>query len=255
MSHNNPPSSFFNNPDPDDNADTQIDEPGDPQYRAYPPTASGPYQQPPNYGQPNPNAGYGPQSGYSQLPYYGQGHQSHPPASHYGPDHSEQPTNLGGPASNSQPYYGSPNYGPQSSYDMPPTQIPNQGYQSGWQDPISETRLDVGEQPQGIQPLGLLIVKRPLERRGYAHHVRGSCTIGRRAGNILLAADDLVSEYHANIRLGEPVDGEPAFWIADMNSRNGTKVNGVKIDGRYRLKNGDEISIGRSIFVFMMLKD
>ena len=108
-----------------------------------------------------------------------------------------------------------------------------------------------------MQPLGLLIVKRPLERRGYAHHVRGSVTIGRRAGNILLATDDLVSEYHTSIRLGDPdpTDGEPTFWIADMNSRNGTKVNGVKIDGRVRLQNGDEIGIGRSIFVFMMLKD
>jgi hypothetical protein len=168
----------------------------------------------------------------------------------YGPDHSQQVTNLGGPSA--QPPY--PNYGPQGGYNQPPTQMPpyhNLGDAGG------ETRLDTSDQPQYVQPLGLLIVKRPLERRGYAHHVRGSVTIGRRAGNILLATDDLVSEYHTSIRLGDPdpTDGEPTFWIADMNSRNGTKVNGVKIDGRVRLQNGDEIGIGRSIFVFMMLKD
>jgi|GEM_PF-6271269 len=29
----------------------------------------------------------------------------------------------------------------------------------------------------------------------------------------------------------------------------------MKIDGRHRLQNGDEIGMGRSIFVLMMLKD
>jgi|GEM_PF-6101764 len=47
--------------------------------------------------------------------------------------------------------------------------------------------------------MGLLIVKRPLERRSYAHHVRNTVTIGRGVGNILLATDDLVSEYHTSI--------------------------------------------------------
>jgi hypothetical protein len=268
MTHNNQPNSFFNNPDSDDNAETNIDVPYGTQspQGSFNPYGPNPYQQPPNYGQPGPISGnhlppvnpqmpprpqeqpqqppnYG-QPYYQQPPNYGAPNPSYPLNSGYGPDHSQQVTNLPG----AQP----PNYGPQGGYIQPPTHLPP--YQNGWQD-AGETRLDVSDQPQLVQPLGLLIVKRPLERRGYAHHVRGAVTIGRRAGNILLATDDLVSEYHTSIRLGDPVDGEPAFWIADMNSRNGTKVNGVKIEGRYRLQNGDEIGIGRSIFVFMMLKD
>lgn len=269
MTPNKPPNSFFNNSDADDDAETNIDAPPGMQSPQAPfnPYAPNPYNQPPNYGQPGPISGnhlppvnpqvrpgpqeppnqpnYGQPSPYNQPPNYG---QPYPPNIGYGPDPSQDVTNLG---SAQPPYPQPPNYGPQGGYKQPPTHLPP--YQN-WQDG-SETRLDMSDQPQVAQPLGLLIVKRPLERRGYAHHVRGAVTIGRRAGNILLATDDLVSEYHTSIRLGDPVDGEPAFWIVDMNSRNGTKVNGVKIEGRTRLQNGDEIGIGRSIFVFMMLKD
>lgn len=247
MSPNNPPNSFFNNAESDDNAETNIDMPVGMQSPQAPYTPYGSYNQPPNYGQPGPGQGqyyppqppnYGQPAPYNQPPNYG---QPYPPNAGYGPDHSQLPASP-------QP----PNYGPQGGYNQPPAYQPP--YPNAWMDG-SETRLDVSDQPQVVQPLGLLIVKRPLERRGYAHHVRGAVTIGRRAGNILLATDDLVSEYHTSIRLGDPIDGEPAFWIADMNSRNGTKVNGVKIEGRCRLQNGDEIGIGRSVFVFMMLKD
>lgn len=223
MSFNNQPNSFFSSSD-DDNADTHMDQGAAP-YPPVPPNGAGSYSQPPNYGIPS---------------------ASYPPNSGYGPDHSQQVTNLGGPAY-------PPNYGPQNGHGHPPTYLPNS--LNNWQDAGGETRLDTSDQPQVVQPLGLLIVKRPLERRGFAHHVRGSCTIGRRAGNVLLATDDLVSEYHAIIRLSDPMEGDPAFWIVDMNSLNGTKLNGVKIEGRCRLRDGDEIAIGRSVFVFMMLKD
>lgn len=72
---------------------------------------------------------------------------------------------------------------------------------------------------------------------------------------MLLATDVPVSEYHTSIRLGDPVEGQLTFWIADKNSPSGIKVNCVKIDGCHRLQNRDEIGIGCSIFVFLILKD
>ncbi len=230
MTFNNPPQSFFE-PD-DEDADTQMDHGASPHSQA---PFNAPYSSS-SQGQaaytPNPNIA--PSTPYVVTPNAG-----------YGPDHSQQMTNLGGAASPA----------PQNGHGQPPTYLPTA--RGNW-DAGGETRLDISDQPQTVQPLGLLIVKRPLERRGYAYHVRGSSTIGRRTGkpgDVLLAADDLVSEHHAIVRLSDPTEGEPAFWIADMNSRNGTKLNGIKIDGRCRLQDGDEIVIGRSVFVFMMLKD
>jgi pSer/pThr/pTyr-binding forkhead associated (FHA) protein len=49
---------------------------------------------------------------------------------------------------------------------------------------------------------------------------------------------------------------EMVFLIKDLDSRNGTFINGGKrIDGSVRLKEGDEIKIGDYVFVFKMIKD
>jgi pSer/pThr/pTyr-binding forkhead associated (FHA) protein len=69
---------------------------------------------------------------------------------------------------------------------------------------------------------------------------RGSVTIGRTAGNNIVADSQLVSKVHARIeRSGVEL------VLTDLQSANGTFVNGEKIDSR-ALKNGDEISIGRA---------
>jgi hypothetical protein len=62
MTHNNQPSSFFNNPESDDDAETNIDMPyGTPSpqgpYNPYISNPNAPYNQPPNYGQSGPMQG------------------------------------------------------------------------------------------------------------------------------------------------------------------------------------------------------
>jgi pSer/pThr/pTyr-binding forkhead associated (FHA) protein len=37
---------------------------------------------------------------------------------------------------------------------------------------------------------------------------------------------------------------EGALWVEDMRSTNGTFLNGVALDGTYRLKDGDLILLG-----------
>jgi predicted component of type VI protein secretion system len=69
-------------------------------------------------------------------------------------------------------------------------------------------------------------------------------TIGREEGNVLRLNDERVSRFHAKVQL----DDED-FIITDLESTNGTRVNGTVVQIR-RLRFGDRVSIGRSLLLF-----
>lgn len=74
---------------------------------------------------------------------------------------------------------------------------------------------------------------------------RSTTRIGREQDNdIVIGSDEKVSRHHAEIRR-EP-DGHVVY---DLNSRNGTFVNGRRVN-RQRLASGDVIRIGRSQITF-----
>jgi FHA domain-containing protein len=73
-------------------------------------------------------------------------------------------------------------------------------------------------------------------------------TVGRRAGNdIVLGWDDEVSRVHAAFeRVG------PDWLIADDGlSHNGTWVNGERVTGQRRLRDGDVIAVGSTALAFV----
>ncbi len=69
--------------------------------------------------------------------------------------------------------------------------------------------------------------------------------IGRSSKNDLFLDQESISRHHARIAF----DGTH-YWISDLNSTNGTFVNDVQVK-EARLKDGDQIPIGRSILKFM----
>jgi pSer/pThr/pTyr-binding forkhead associated (FHA) protein len=77
--------------------------------------------------------------------------------------------------------------------------------------------------------------------------VRERLTIGRSASNgVALPWDAEVSRVHASIeRLGE----EWTF-VDDGRSHNGSFIDGERVHGRTRLRDGDAISVGRTIVLF-----
>jgi pSer/pThr/pTyr-binding forkhead associated (FHA) protein len=78
-------------------------------------------------------------------------------------------------------------------------------------------------------------------------------TIGRspNAGNDVVLEDDVrVSRRHARIEL----DADGKFTVYDLDSTNGTRVNGKKIDN-CALHTGDEIRVGDSRLQFEQLED
>ena len=65
-----------------------------------------------------------------------------------------------------------------------------------------------------------------------------------------LINDPLVSEKHARV-----VYSGDSFWIEDLGSRNGTFVNGRRIDRRSVLRDGYLIRVGSSMIRFGQDRD
>jgi len=78
----------------------------------------------------------------------------------------------------------------------------------------------------------------------------GEATIGRDPANIVAIVDPSVSRKHCLLRR----DGDGRFQIRDLESRNGTLVNGVAIKEQW-LRHGDEIATGDSLFLFLLEED
>lgn len=75
----------------------------------------------------------------------------------------------------------------------------------------------------------------------------GTVELGRMPDCWLVLTDDQVSRYHARITY-DGTTGE----VEDRGSRNGTYVNGRRVQGRVQLVDGDQLGIGREVLVVSM---
>ena len=100
-------------------------------------------------------------------------------------------------------------------------------------------RLRIGDVDLTFQPAEAGQAQAWLEIGGTRHPLlRGRTDIGRSHGNDIHLADERVSRHHARIELQQGV-----FVISDLDSANGTFVNGQRIQTHW-LQSGDEIRIG-----------
>jgi hypothetical protein len=79
---------------------------------------------------------------------------------------------------------------------------------------------------------------------GASHALSRALILGRQKGVDVLVDDIGASREHAKVF---QQDGD--YFVIDLNSRNGTKVNGQTVS-RHRLKHGDLITIGKSGYRF-----
>lgn len=88
----------------------------------------------------------------------------------------------------------------------------------------------------------------------YKHHdielSQGKFVIGRAATCQLSLDDPLVSRQHAQL----VVDGK-AVSIEDLGSRNGVKINGRLVAGRYAVQDKDQILIGTQELKYLIRKE
>lgn len=92
-------------------------------------------------------------------------------------------------------------------------------------------------------PRGRLIVLDPgtsPRAPGQAIPLEPVTRVGRSEESTVVLDDEFVSTVHAMVLLR---DGR--WWVRDEGSRNGTMVNGERIDGERPLREGDELQIGR----------
>ena len=75
----------------------------------------------------------------------------------------------------------------------------------------------------------------------------GETTVGREPTNSIVVIDPSVSSHHCLFRR----DHDGRFLVRDMQSRNGTLVNGSRIKEQW-LQHGDQISIGDSVFLLQL---
>jgi adenylate cyclase len=76
--------------------------------------------------------------------------------------------------------------------------------------------------------------------------IKGSCSLGRAAGNEIVLPAEKVSRRHALIHAQENSE----FWLVDLGSRNGTYLNGRRIFQPTRLNDGDLIDICHFQLIF-----
>lgn len=78
------------------------------------------------------------------------------------------------------------------------------------------------------------------------YNLEDSITIGRSNENDVIIKDPYISKKHLSI-----VKDEDEYYLEDLNSANGTYLNGDKIMDAVKLNNGDRIQFGRIEFLFV----
>ena len=83
-----------------------------------------------------------------------------------------------------------------------------------------------------------------IDSEGYRYPIsHQGLSLGRAVDNDVVLNDSETSRNHASIQ----IHGEQA-WLYDQDSSNGVFVNNRRISGPYRLRSGDVIRLGRTIF-------
>jgi pSer/pThr/pTyr-binding forkhead associated (FHA) protein len=100
-------------------------------------------------------------------------------------------------------------------------------------------RLRLGDVELTYQPAGVNQARAWLEVGTTRYPLSlQSTSIGRSRDNNIRLADERASRHHARIELQQGI-----FVISDLDSANGTFVNGQRIQ-RHALRSGDEIGVG-----------
>ena len=76
---------------------------------------------------------------------------------------------------------------------------------------------------------------------------KATVIIGRGEQVKVQIVDDMISQKHLHLRF-DP--SEQAYYALDLKSKNGTRVNGLPLQGELKLRAGDLIELGKSSVTF-----
>lgn len=114
---------------------------------------------------------------------------------------------------------------------------------------IGDTLVDrtAGREAAAAPALRARVVSLGADRSSVHELITPQVTIGREPGNDLMLKDRLSSKHHARLVLRE--DG---YWLQDLDSRNGSFVNGVVVTERL-LRSGDVLRFGATQYRYELL--
>mgnify|MGYP002870265713 CR=1 FL=1 len=87
-----------------------------------------------------------------------------------------------------------------------------------------------------------------IDGEGWENHIRLNEVnqIGRHPSRDVQVLDQMVSRHHAVISWADN-----DFWLQDLSSKNGTFLNGGRVFGPVRLRDGDVITVGETLISFI----
>ncbi len=109
--------------------------------------------------------------------------------------------------------------------------------------PDAATAAGLGRQSPARRSVRLVIQRSPSLEEGGAFPLNSApVTVGRGGQNdLVLDGDEFASSRHARIE----VRGD-GVWVQDLESTNGTFVNGSRVAGAQRLDDGDVLRVGET---------
>ena len=89
----------------------------------------------------------------------------------------------------------------------------------------------------------VFVVVEPRQHRGASYTLSNALAIGRTADNDVAFDDDtFMSSHHARIEIRPE-----GVWVVDLESTNGTFVNGQRLSGERSVRKGDRIQAGSTV--------
>lgn len=91
------------------------------------------------------------------------------------------------------------------------------------------------------------------ELAGVDHSIGAGATIGRSAENTLVLGASVISQTHARIFFDATLGG---YILEDLQSKNGTQLDGISVHGRERLRDLHVVTLGEAHdFIFAVLPE
>ena len=89
----------------------------------------------------------------------------------------------------------------------------------------------------------VFVVIEPKQHRGRTYTLSNALSIGRLDDNDIIIDDDtFISSHHARIEVRPE-----GVWVVDLNSTNGSFVNGQRLTGERSVRKGDRIQVGSTV--------
>lgn len=107
---------------------------------------------------------------------------------------------------------------------------------------IPAADVQAARRSAGLADPRLVVQQSDVLRAGVPFTIGGGLTMGRASDNDVVLDEGVVSGRHLRV--------VPPDTVVDEGSTNGTLVNGQRIGGRARLRDGDILQVGSTVFRF-----